>query len=107
MEYLDDVENHRYVARDGDEVAGYTVYHIRGDGIYFFVHTVIEEAYQGRGVGKELAQSALDDVRAKGGLIIPICPFIHGFVQRNPEYDDLVDHALFDQINARIASDGA
>jgi predicted GNAT family acetyltransferase len=101
----DDAEHDRYVVEVDGKVAGYTVYHIRG-GRYFFVHTEIKLGFGGQGVGSMLARHALDDVREKGGMIIPICPFIRAFVDEHPEYESLVDHELWDRIHSRLHSDG-
>lgn len=94
-----DPENDRYVVEVDGEVAGFTVYHLRG-GRYFFVHTEVDDEFSGKGVGTALARGALDDVRSKEGRIIPICPFIAAFVKRHPEYTDLIDQELWDRINA-------
>ena len=32
----------------------------------------------------------LDDLRARGRAVVPLCPFVAGFIRRHPEYDDLV-----------------
>jgi predicted GNAT family acetyltransferase len=47
-----------------------------------------------------LARGALDDVRAHGWQIVPLCEFMAGFLAKNPEYDDLIDRALLDRILA-------
>ncbi len=101
MELRNEPENDRYVVEVDGVVAGFTVYHVRG-GRYFFVHTHIEPGFTGQGVGSVLARYALDDVRAEGGTIIPICPFIAGFVDRHPEYQSLIDEQLWDRINSRL-----
>lgn len=101
----DDGEHDRYVVEVDGKVAGYTVYHIRG-GRHFFVHTEIKLGFGGHGVGSVLARYALDDVKAKGGMIIPICPFIRAFVDKHPEYESLVDHELWDRIDPGLPSDG-
>ena len=44
---------------------------------------------------------ALDDIRTRALRIVPVCPFIERFIQRHPEYDDLVDHEMFDALNAK------
>jgi len=102
VQVRDDPERERYVALVDGEPAGFTVYHIREGGLHFFVHTEIDDAFGGMGVGTKLVRGALDDVRAKGGKIVPICPFVAGFVRRNPDYDALVDHDVYDQIAARL-----
>lgn len=95
----DDAENHRYVIEVDGERAGLAVYHIRGDR-YFFVHTEVDPAFKARGLGTKLARHALDDVRSKDKLIVPLCPFIAAFVKRNPDYRDMVDQEMLDRINS-------
>jgi len=95
-------EAERYVAEIDGEVVGYTVYHIRQGGIYFFVHTEIEPSHSGKGIGQTLVRQALDDVRTNGATIVPLCPYVAAFIQKNPEYDSLVDHELFDRIADRL-----
>ncbi len=41
-------------------------------------------------VGSALARSAVDQVRASGRHVVPLCPFIRAYVARHPEYQDLV-----------------
>lgn len=55
-----------------------------------FTHTEVPEALEGRGVGSTLVRGALDDVRAQGLEVIPLCPFVAAFIRRHPEYLDLV-----------------
>lgn len=98
MQVYDDPANHRFIAETDTGVAGYTVYHQRG-GRYFFVHTEVSKAFEGQGLGSALARFALDDVRAKGLYIIPLCPFIAGFINRHPDYKDLVDSEMLATIN--------
>jgi uncharacterized protein len=98
----DNPERERYVAEVGGEVVGYTVYHIRHGGIYFFVHTEIDPDHGGKGIGQTLVRQALDDVRAKGGTIVPLCPYVAAFIGKHPDYDDLVDHTIFDRIADRL-----
>ncbi|MDF2730603.1 MAG: hypothetical protein K0T01_2390, partial [Acidimicrobiia bacterium] len=70
-----DADNHRYVLELDGEPAGLTVYHVRG-GRHYFVHTEINAGHGGEGLGSVLVQGALDDVRARGETIVPICPFV-------------------------------
>jgi hypothetical protein len=50
-------------------------------------------------VGAALARFALDDVKAEGGTVVPLCPFIAAWIKRHPEYEAMVDHELLDRIN--------
>lgn len=53
-------------------------------------HTEVPEALEGRGVGSTLARGVLEDARAQGLEVIPLCPFMAAFIRRHPEYLDLV-----------------
>ena len=97
--FRDDSENHRYVAEIDGTTIGLAVYHLRG-GRHVFVHTEVDPEYERQGIGSALAKYALDDVKAQGGSVVPICPFIAAWIRRHPEYDALVDHDLLDRINS-------
>jgi predicted GNAT family acetyltransferase len=73
-------------------VAGHAFFEEHGHTVVF-THTEVDEAYEGKGVGGRLAQAALDDVRARGLHVIPRCPFIRGWIEKHPDYADLVQGA--------------
>lgn len=90
VEVTDNPEQSRYEARIGGELAGVAEYHLTKASIVF-THTETLEEFKGRGVASALAQHALDDVRAKGErVVVPVCPFIHGWIDDHAEYADLV-----------------
>ena len=55
-----------------------------------FTHTEIDPAHEGKGLGGTLARAALDDVRARGEHVIARCPFIAAWIERHPDYQDLL-----------------
>jgi predicted GNAT family acetyltransferase len=79
----------RYEVYDGEELAGFTEYHRYRDDIAF-IHTETAPAFTGRGVAGQLVQSALDDVRKRGLAALPFCPYVRRFIERHPQYLDLV-----------------
>jgi uncharacterized protein len=79
-------------------VAGFLQYTMRG-GRVLLTHTEIPDANSGKGLATVLVQSALDDLRRRGLGIVPVCPFVERFVERHPDYDDLVDHEMFAALN--------
>jgi len=82
-------ENSRYEIRDGDLLLGQAVYQLRGDQVVF-THTEVDMDQERSGLGSTLVQGALDDVRSKGGTVVPMCSFVRGWIERHPEYQDLV-----------------
>jgi predicted GNAT family acetyltransferase len=89
VEVVDAPEQSRYLARVDGEVAGFAAYRLRGERIVF-THTEVDPSYEGKGVGSALAKAALDDVRQRGLTMVLVCPFMTAYVQRHPEYADLV-----------------
>lgn len=86
---VDASDSHRYEIRDNGDLAGYAAYKVQGQTMVF-IHTEIDERFEGRGLGSRLATAALDDARLKGFTVVPLCPFIARFVDRHPQYADLV-----------------
>jgi hypothetical protein len=41
-------------------------------------------------VGGKLVRTAMEFVRQRGELVIPVCPFVSAYIQRHPQYHDLV-----------------
>jgi len=88
----DDPEADRYEIRDGERVLGFAAYERRGDTVVF-THTEVDPDAGQSGLGSALVRGALDDVRAHGGQIVALCPFVHGWIDRHQEYADLVADA--------------
>lgn len=85
----DEPARSRYEARVDGVLAGVAAY-TRADGVITFTHTVVEEAFEGQGVGGDLARTALDAARADHLAVVPRCSFIAGWINRHPDYADLV-----------------
>jgi predicted GNAT family acetyltransferase len=85
-----DSTDRRYRAiRNGAEVAFSDVDPIGADAV-LIKHTEVSPAMEGKGVGGALLRHILDSVRAQGKTVIPICPFAKAYIERHPEYGDLV-----------------
>ena len=83
-------EASRYELRDGDRLIGEAAYHRRRNGRIAFTHTEVDEALEGRGLGSRLVATALEDARREGLEVVPLCPFVAAYIDRHPEYQDIV-----------------
>jgi uncharacterized protein len=70
-------------------VAGFAEYR-RTSSSVSFTHTVVDPAFEGRGLGSVLARDVLDASREAGLTVLPFCPFIRSYIKRHPAYLDLV-----------------
>ena len=82
-------EEDRYEIREGEQLLGLAAYQRRGD-VLLFTHTEVDADSGRSGVGSTLVRGALDDVRARGGRVVPLCSFVRGWIDRHPDYADLV-----------------
>jgi predicted GNAT family acetyltransferase/glutaredoxin len=88
-EVVDVPDASRYELRLDGRLIGLAAYR-RRDGRIAFIHTEVDESCEGRGYGSRLAAAALDDARRQGLEIVPLCPFIAHYIERHPEYQQLV-----------------
>jgi hypothetical protein len=65
-------------------------YRVLRDGTLVLVHTEVPPALEGRGLASRLARAALELARARGVKVIVLCPFVAAFIERHPEFKDLV-----------------
>jgi predicted GNAT family acetyltransferase len=78
------------ISVDGERV-GLAAYRLsRAKNLIAFIHTEIDPGHEGEGLGGRLAAAALDSARERGLAVLPFCPFIRGYIEKHPEYADLV-----------------
>jgi predicted GNAT family acetyltransferase len=70
--------------------AGLMTYTWAGDDRFIIDHTEVEEAYNGKGVGKEMLMAAIDFARKNKKSIIPLCPFAKATIQKHEELQDVL-----------------
>lgn len=80
----------RYEARLADgSTAGFLEYRAEGDRIVM-PSTVVHPQHRGHGIAARLARTALDDARAAGKKVDPRCWYVAEYIEKHPEYADLV-----------------
>ena len=79
---------HRYEFHT-DAGAALALYRL-ADGVMTFTHTEVPMALRGRGIGSQMMRGVLDDVRAQGMKVVPHCPFVADYIERHPQYTDLL-----------------
>ena len=84
---IDNADEHRFeLTVDGHTaIAAYE----RDGDLVTFTHTVVPAALRGQGVGSQLIEGALTQVRAAGGKVRPLCTFVAGYLTQHPQWQDL------------------
>ena len=54
------------------------------------VHTEVPDDLSGQGIGSGLVKYALEYARENELTVLPYCPFVAAYIERHPEYADLV-----------------
>ena len=49
-------------------------------------HTFVPDAFRGTGAGLALVTRLVEDARAKGFKVVPLCPFVKAQSLRHPEW---------------------
>jgi predicted GNAT family acetyltransferase len=85
---IDNPDHHRYQATVDGHVA-VAIYSLAGATITF-IHTLVPEALQGRGIASRLVTGALASVRERGLKVIPQCPVFAAYMKKHAEVQDLL-----------------
>lgn len=85
----DDAGRHRFEGRVDGELAAVAEY-IRTPELVVFTHTEVLPGFEGRGISSEVVRRGLDAARADGLRVLPLCPFVAGWMSRHAaDYGDL------------------
>lgn len=75
------------------ELAGGTAlirYRELASGVLDLNHTFVPPTLRGGGVASQLTEHALRYAREHGYRVVPSCPFVATFIERHPQYRDLL-----------------
>ncbi|HVK90588.1 MAG TPA: GNAT family N-acetyltransferase [Mycoplana sp.] len=90
IESREDGAHGRYTATvDGHEAE--MTYSRTSPTLVIIDHTGVPDALRGRGVGQALALHAVEQARAGGWKIMPLCPFFRAQAMRHAEWNDVVN----------------
>lgn len=87
---VEDSPSHRYRLMAGAEELGFVDYDPVGTRTILVKHTEVKPEHEGKGYGSRLVQGMLDDLRARGKDVIPICPYTLAWLKRHRDYLDVV-----------------
>jgi predicted GNAT family acetyltransferase len=78
----------RYEGRIDGDIVTVIDYDRRGD-VLDITYTGTRIRFRGRGHASEVTRQALEDIRAQGWKVHPICPFTVDYLDAHPEFADL------------------
>jgi predicted GNAT family acetyltransferase len=89
IEVRDNPARHQYELLVDGEVRGLAAYR-ESAGVLTVTHSEVDPSLRGQGMGNELAQRTLDQLRDRGVKVVPACPFFAHYVTEHHEYDELI-----------------
>jgi predicted GNAT family acetyltransferase len=89
VEVRDNREKLQFEAYVDGRLAGFSAYDLTDGGI-MIMHTEVDDAFEGQGVGSALVRQMLDQIRADDELKVTVlCPFVNAWLRRHPDYQEL------------------
>ena len=90
IEVADNGAKGRYVIKGPDGAEAEMTFTKAGEHQLIIDHTGVPDAFRGQGIGAKLVARAVEDARAAGKTIIPLCPFAAAQFRRHPEWGDVL-----------------
>lgn len=94
VEVLDNLTHDRFeLWLSGPEriFVGFLGYRLEQPGVYDLQHTIISESFGRQGYARTLVTKVLDQLREREQRIVPTCSYVQRYLERFPQYADLVE----------------
>jgi uncharacterized protein len=79
----------RFELKLGEDIAA--LYYSMFEDKLYLNHTEVPEALKGQGLAGKLVEGALEYAKSHNLPIVPMCPYANKYIQRNPQYQSLLD----------------
>ena len=82
---IDNEERHQYEFHV-DQYTPKIEYIKSTNGEIYLTHTEVPTQLGGKGIGSQLVEKALKDIEKQGLRLVPLCPFVAGYILKHPEW---------------------
>ncbi|MEK0312363.1 GNAT family N-acetyltransferase [Cohnella sp. 56] len=82
-------EGNAFVVRENAEQIGEITYMPDGEDTWLLNHTYVSPEYRGGDIARRLLARVVDEARAQGKKIVPVCSYALVQFKRNKEYEDV------------------
>lgn len=89
FELINNKDKHQYEFHV-DRYVPLIEYIVSKDGNIYLTHTEVPRGIGGRGIGTKLVEKTLEDIDNRNQKVVPLCPFVAGFIKKNPEWMHVV-----------------
>ena len=80
----------KFILEDDNQQIGLMQYTFAGPQKMIIVHTEVDEAYEGKGLGLRLVKAGVEYAREHQMKILPICPFAKKIFSVTPAFADVL-----------------
>ena len=87
--FSDNKDEKRYELQIEGQTA-FIEYIVAKNGRIFLTHTEVPAALEGQGIGSRMVLQALVDIKKRGLTLVPLCPFVAGYLKKHPHWKELV-----------------
>lgn len=91
LDIVNNQDKKRFEVQLGDKMA--FIDYILEKGRLVLLHTEVPPAFEGKGIAGKMARAALEFARNNNLQVISLCSYVSVYLQRHPEYHDLIGPA--------------
>jgi predicted GNAT family acetyltransferase len=83
-------DRHRFIIQLAPDIEAFIDYEERADGVLDLQHTMVPVEWRRHGIGAELVKQTMEIARREGFRVIPSCPYIVSWLEKNVQFRDVV-----------------
>ena len=85
-----DIRGRHFINDEEGNMMAEITYAVQHPDTMVIDHTEVADAYQGKDIGFQLVEAAVEHARAKGRTVIPVCGFAKSVIERKTEFQDVL-----------------
>jgi predicted GNAT family acetyltransferase len=86
----EDGSGRHYITNESGETIAEITYTLKAPNTVVINHTGVDKELQGKNIGFQLVEAVVEQARAEGKKVVPVCSFAKAIIEKTEEFKDVL-----------------